>query len=71
MKKTQYAADLLFRSMNDGVVFGYHITASSRKGLEARIRKAQQDEEFINARVHDTMYTVAEARELRLTDVEV
>ena len=72
MKRTQYAATLTIYTVFGGEYQEYRtiVVYSSLKGLEARIRKEQNHSSeihgLVKAFIHKRMYTLEEAKYLRL-----
>jgi len=73
MKKNTYVATVVNYTTEQGkrITFINHMTAASLKGLQARLKREMLNNTdwcgIESYTIHDRMYTLQEAKELRLT----
>lgn len=73
MKKNIYAATVINYTTEQGkrITFTTHTTAASLKGLQARLKRETLNNTdwcgIESYTIHDRLYTMQEAKELRLT----
>ena len=73
MKKIIYAATVINYTTEQGkrITFTNHTTAASLKGLQAKLKREMMDNTdwcgIESYTIHDRLYTMQEAKELRLT----
>lgn len=73
MKKSTYAATVVNYTTEQGkrITFTNHMIACSLKGLQAKLKRKMMDNTdwcgIESYTIHDRLYTLQEAKELRLT----